>query len=53
MVLVSRAVALGFNVLFTDMDVVWLRDPLAYMRDKVGFGGCVGCAGCVGCVMAA
>lgn len=41
----SRAVALGFNVLFTDMDVVWLRDPLAYMRDKVGCGVCA--AGCV------
>jgi uncharacterized caspase-like protein len=33
--LVAKAVAWGFNVLFTDLDVVWLRDPLAYFQDKV------------------
>jgi hypothetical protein len=24
-------VALGFNVLYSDLDVMWLRDPLPYM----------------------
>jgi hypothetical protein len=32
---VQAAVGFGFSVMFTDLDVVWFRDPVAYMLDKV------------------
>ena len=29
------ALAAGFDILFQDVDLVWMRDPIAYLHDKL------------------
>ncbi|GMH55623.1 hypothetical protein TrRE_jg1620, partial [Triparma retinervis] len=35
---VHLCMALGYNVLFQDVDIVWLRDPLPYLQDETKHG---------------